>query len=83
MTRGFLAAVAFSLALLTSACAGAQPRPLLFLQPDDDQLAFRAGDFDGCLVDVPGNRVNVTKTDITASNGVIHVVDAVLMPTRK
>jgi uncharacterized surface protein with fasciclin (FAS1) repeats len=35
------------------------------------------------LVDAAGNRVNVTKTDITASNGVIHVIDAVLMPTKK
>lgn len=35
------------------------------------------------LVDVAGNRVTVTKTDITASNGVIHVIDAVLVPTKK
>ena len=35
------------------------------------------------LVDAAGNRVNVTKTDITASNGVIHVIDAVLIPTKK
>lgn len=34
------------------------------------------------LVDAAGDRVNVTKTDITASNGVIHVIDAVLMPTK-
>ena len=33
------------------------------------------------LVDAAGNRVNVTDTDIEASNGVIHVVDTVLMPT--
>lgn len=32
------------------------------------------------LTDGAGNTVNVTKTDIMASNGVIHVIDAVLMP---
>ena len=32
------------------------------------------------LVDGSGNTVKVTKTDIVASNGVIHVIDAVLMP---
>ena len=35
------------------------------------------------LVDAAGNRVNVIKTDITASNGVIHVIDAVLIPTKE
>ncbi|MGB4629172.1 MAG: fasciclin domain-containing protein [Propionicimonas sp.] len=34
------------------------------------------------LVDAAGNRVNVVKTDVTASNGVIHVIDGVLMPTK-
>lgn len=33
------------------------------------------------LVDAAGNRINVTDTDIDASNGVIHAVDAVLSPT--
>ncbi len=33
------------------------------------------------LTDQAGNTVNVTQTDIEASNGVIHVIDAVLMPT--
>jgi uncharacterized surface protein with fasciclin (FAS1) repeats len=32
------------------------------------------------LTDAAGNEVAVTQTDIDASNGVIHVVDAVLMP---
>ena len=32
------------------------------------------------LTDAKGNTVNVTMTDIEASNGVIHVIDAVLMP---
>ena len=33
------------------------------------------------LVDAAGNRVNVTTTDVEASNGVIHVIDTVLSPT--
>ena len=32
------------------------------------------------LTDAAGNEVNVVATDIQASNGVIHVIDAVLMP---
>lgn len=32
------------------------------------------------LTDAAGNEVNVTQTDIETSNGVIHVIDAVLMP---
>ena len=34
------------------------------------------------LVDVAGNSVNVVATDVKASNGVIHVIDGVLMPTK-
>lgn len=33
------------------------------------------------LVDAAGNRVNVVMTDVDASNGVIHVIDGVLLPT--
>jgi uncharacterized surface protein with fasciclin (FAS1) repeats len=33
------------------------------------------------LTDGAGKTVNVTATDIEASNGVIHVIDAVLLPT--
>lgn len=32
------------------------------------------------LVDATGKSVNVVKTDITASNGVIHVLDGVMLP---
>jgi len=34
------------------------------------------------LVDAAGNRVNVVATDIAASNGIIHVIDAVLLPSK-
>ncbi len=34
------------------------------------------------LVDVAGNRINVVTTDVNASNGVIHVIDGVLLPTK-
>ncbi len=33
------------------------------------------------LTDAAGNTVNVTQTDVEASNGVIHVIDGVLLPT--
>ncbi len=33
------------------------------------------------LTDAAGNTVNVVQTDVEASNGVIHVIDGVLMPT--
>ena len=33
------------------------------------------------LVDATGNRVNVVTTDVMASNGVIHVIDGVLLPS--
>jgi uncharacterized surface protein with fasciclin (FAS1) repeats len=32
------------------------------------------------ITDGQGNTANVVQTDITASNGVIHVIDAVLLP---
>ena len=35
------------------------------------------------LTDGQGNKVKVIKTDIVASNGVIHVIDAVLLPPTK
>lgn len=33
------------------------------------------------ITDGAGNTCNITKTDIMASNGVIHVIDCVLLPT--
>lgn len=44
----------------------------LTIEVDGEQVA---------LVDNSGNRVNVVSTDVDASNGVIHVLDAVLLPT--
>ena len=38
---------------------------------DDDSVS---------LTDAAGNEVNVVATDVQASNGIIHVIDAVLMP---
>ena len=35
------------------------------------------------LTDGQGNKAKVVKTDIVASNGVIHVIDAVLLPPHK
>jgi uncharacterized surface protein with fasciclin (FAS1) repeats len=37
-------------------------------------------DGDVLITDGQGNRAMVTKTDIAATNGVIHVIDAVLLP---
>lgn len=44
----------------------------LTVEVDGDQVV---------LVDAAGNRINVVATDVEASNGVIHVIDGVLMPT--
>lgn len=33
------------------------------------------------LTDAAGNDVAVTQTDVEASNGVIHVIDAALLPS--
>jgi len=43
----------------------------LTVKVDGDQVA---------LVDAAGSHVNVTTTDVVASNGVIHVIDGVLLP---
>jgi uncharacterized surface protein with fasciclin (FAS1) repeats len=45
---------------------------------------FRVGIHSGkvTITDRQGNQANVIKTDIDASNGVIHAIDAVLLPTQ-
>jgi len=44
------------------------------------ELTVEAGGDGVALHDAAGNRVQVVTTDVAASNGVIHVIDAVLMP---
>jgi len=36
--------------------------------------------FGGVITDIAGQEVTITATDISASNGIIHVVDTVLLP---
>lgn len=43
-------------------------------------FTVNVGDAGVTLTDAAGNEVTVTTTDIEASNGVIHVIDGVLMP---
>lgn len=45
------------------------------------ELTVEVSDGKVALVDAAGGRVNVVTTDIEASNGVIHVIDGVLLPT--
>ncbi|APE27992.1 fasciclin domain-containing protein [Aurantiacibacter gangjinensis] len=43
-------------------------------------LTAMMGDNGPTLTDAAGNTVNIVSTDVDASNGVIHVIDGVLMP---
>ncbi len=45
------------------------------------EITIKVADGKVSLTDAAGNTVNVIKTDVTASNGVIHVIDGVLMPS--
>ncbi len=45
-----------------------------------EMLTVKVADGKVMLMDGAGNTINVVKTDIAASNGVIHVIDGVLMP---
>jgi uncharacterized surface protein with fasciclin (FAS1) repeats len=44
------------------------------------ELTINVKDGKVTITDAKGNTVNVVKTDIVGSNGVIHVIDGVLMP---
>ncbi len=50
-----------------------------------DEIAMLNGgtlqQMDGVLIDAAGQQVMLVATDIIASNGVVHVIDAVLLPT--
>jgi uncharacterized surface protein with fasciclin (FAS1) repeats len=45
------------------------------------EITIKVADGKVSLTDAAGNTVNVIKTDVTAGNGVIHVIDGVLMPS--
>ena len=45
------------------------------------EFTVKVADGKVSLTDAGGNTVNVVQTDVTASNGVIHVLDGVLMPS--
>lgn len=47
------------------------------------ELTIKVSGSDVMLMDATGASVKVVKTDVTASNGVIHVIDAVLLPPAK
>ena len=46
------------------------------------ELTIKVSGSDVMLMDATGASVKVVKTDVTASNGVIHVIDGVLMPKK-
>ena len=76
LSQGFLTGAAFTVGgiapLLRPGNANAA------LSPDLDALRAPA---ECNITDGAGNTVNVTVTDVPASNGIIHVIDAVLLPT--
>ena len=45
-----------------------------------EEFAIRVEGESVILTDGQGNDINVTATDIEASNGVVHLIDGVLMP---
>jgi uncharacterized surface protein with fasciclin (FAS1) repeats len=47
---------------------------------DDAPFTITVADGKATITDGQGNTINVVKTDIPAKNGVIHVVDSVMLP---
>lgn len=65
---------------LTEAIAAAGPEGLELTTVNGAVLTAKANGGTVTLTDAAGNTATVTQTDIDASNGVIHVIDTVLMP---
>jgi uncharacterized surface protein with fasciclin (FAS1) repeats len=47
---------------------------------DDSPFTITVADGKATITDGQGNAINVVKTDIKAKNGVIHVIDSVMLP---
>lgn len=65
---------------LTEAIAAAGADGLKLTTVNGAQLTAKAAGGKVTLTDAAGNTATVTQTDVDASNGVIHVIDTVLMP---
>lgn len=65
---------------LTEAIAAAGADGLKLTTVNGAQLTAKAAGGTVTLTDAAGNTATVTQTDVDASNGVIHVIDTVLMP---
>lgn len=64
--------------LLTVEMGGTE-KPSVFTL-NDEEISFNKTGDTITVQDAQGNKVNVIMTDIKASNGVVHVIDGVLMP---
>ncbi|WP_296722185.1 fasciclin domain-containing protein [Erythrobacter sp.] len=67
-------------ATLTAAIAEAGDAGYTITTVGGGTLTATVADGGVVLTDAAGNTANVTATDVAASNGVIHVIDTVLMP---
>ncbi|HSJ78504.1 MAG TPA: fasciclin domain-containing protein [Erythrobacter sp.] len=67
-------------AALTSAIAAAGDDGYTITTVNGAELTATVVDGGVVLTDVAGNTARVTSTDVAASNGLVHVIDTVLMP---